>query len=491
VAGGGGSALWYHRAVTDSPETQAFDVVVLGAGTGGYSAAFRGAQLGLRVALVDQHKIGGTCLHWGCIPTKAMLESADLLDRIRHAGTMGITVGEAVPDMEAIARRREAVVERLHKGLLSLVRKNQVTYIRGRGVLEGATRVRVARVDDADQPAGEAVLETKDTVLATGSRTKSLPGLEPDGERIVTSDHVLRSSRIPASLIVVGAGAVGVEFASFYRDMGSEVTILEYLPAVVPLEDAEVSKEMERAFSRRGMRIMTNARFDPGAVRVDEQGVVLMVGKEGEAPSELRAEQLLVATGRAANTEGVGLESTRAVVDRGVVKVDGHMRTAEPHLYAIGDLIGGLWLAHVAAHEGIAAVSAIAGHEVEPVDYLRMPKATYSRPQVASIGRTQQECERDGLPVRVGKFPFQASGKAIINGDTGGFVKVIAHAESDELLGVHMVGAHVTELIAEASAAMLFESSAWELAEAVHPHPTLSEALGEASMAVDGKSINF
>jgi dihydrolipoamide dehydrogenase len=236
---------------------------------------------------------------------------------------------------------------------------------------------------------------------------------------------------------------------------------------------------------------MTSARFDPASVSVDAKGVCLMVGKEGEAPAELRAEQMLVAAGRAMNTDTVGLETTRAKVEKGFVKVDGRMRTAEPHLYAIGDIVGGLLLAHVAAHEGIAAVDAITGAEGTPVDYLKMPRATYCRPQIASIGRTQAECERDGIPIKIGKVPFQAIGKALIGGDSEGFTKVIAHKETDELLGVHMIGPHVTDLIAEASAAMLFEATAWEIGEAVHPHPTLSEALGEAALAVDGRSINF
>ncbi len=473
--------------------SQPFDLVILGAGTGGYSAAFRAGQLGLRVALVDDgpQGIGGTCLHWGCIPTKAMLESADLYERIRSASTWGLHVDSVSADPVAIADRRDKVVARLVKGLHGLIRKNGVEYVRGRGRLEGPTRVRVRRVDESGAPAGEETLEARDVILATGSRVKSLPGLVPDGQHVVTSDDVLRSSSIPASIVIVGAGAVGVEFASYYHDMGSQVTVLEYLPAVVPLEDAEISKEMERALVRRGIKVVTSARFDPASVAVDEDGVRFMVGREGEAPAELRAQQMLVATGRAANTEDVGLETTQAVVERGIVKVDGRMRTADPHLHAIGDIIGGLWLAHVAAHEGIAAVHAIAGREAEPVDYLKMPRATYSRPQIASIGRSQQECERDGIAVRVGKFPFQASGKAIINGDTSGFVKVVADAASDEILGVHMIGAHVTELVAEASAAMLLEATAWELGAAVHPHPTLSEALGEAAMGVDGKSINF
>ncbi|HZW00736.1 MAG TPA: dihydrolipoyl dehydrogenase [Candidatus Deferrimicrobium sp.] len=474
-------------------ESQSFDIVVLGAGTGGYSAAFRAGQLGLKVALVDDGPagIGGTCLHWGCIPTKAMLESADLYERILHAGDFGISVADPSVDASVIAARRDRTVARLVKGLHSLIKKNGVTYVSGRGRLEGPQQVRVSTVDDAGSSSGEVILTAKDVILATGSRVKSLPGLVPDGARIVTSDDVLRSSDVPGSIIVVGAGAVGVEFASYYHDLGSTVTVVEYLPAVVPLEDAEISVEMERAFKRRGINVVTSARFDPAAVVADETGVRLMVGKEGETPSELHAEQLLVATGRATNTEDVGLETTRAVVERGLVKVDGHMRTADPHLYAIGDIIGGLWLAHVAAHEGIAAVHAIAGREVEPVDYVKMPRATYARPQIASIGLTAAQCEAAGRRTRVGKFPFQASGKAIINGDTSGFVKVIADAETDEILGVHMIGAHVTELIAEASVGMLLEATAWEIGSAVHPHPTLSETLGEAAMAVDGKSINF
>lgn len=472
--------------------SNSFDLVVLGAGTGGYSAAFRAGQLGLKVALVDEgSRIGGTCLLRGCIPTKAMLESADLVDKVRHAGTFGIKVGETAVDYAVVAKRRDQIVDRLTKGLGSLIKKNKVEHIRGRGVLQSGKKIKVAKLDEDGQPAGDIVLEGTDVILATGSRVKSLPGLEPDSERIVTSDDVLRTNTLPASIIVVGAGAVGVEFASFYQDMGAAVTLLEYAPAVVPLEDAEVSKDLERSFTKRGMTVLTNARFDPGAVTADESGVRVMVGKEGEEPSELRAEQMLVATGRAPNTDGVGLENTRAKVEKGIVQVNVHMRTAEPHLYAIGDIIGGLWLAHVAAHEGIAAVHSIVGAEHEPIDYLKMPRATYARPQIASIGRTQAECERDGIPVKVGKLPFQAVGKALIGGDYEGFTKVIAHQETDALLGVHMIGPHVTDLIAEASAAMLLEATAWEIGATVHPHPTLSEALGEAALAVDGRSINF
>ena len=472
--------------------SNSFDLIVLGGGTGGYSAAFRAGQLGLKVALVDdQPKLGGTCLHWGCIPTKAMLESAEFYERVQHAADLGVVVEGARFDYPAAAKRRQQVVDRLAKGLDSLVKKNKVEHIRGRGTLRNGRKVHVETLNEEGKRDGERVLDATDVILASGSRVKSLPGLEPDGKRIITSDEATAGTELPKSVVVVGAGAVGVEFASFYHDAGVEVTLLEYLDRVTPLEDAEVSKELERSFRRRGLKVVTSARFDPASVTADESGVCLMVGKEGEELKELRAEQMLVATGRAPNSDSVGLDSTRAKVEKGFVQVNAQMKTAEPHLYAIGDVIGGLLLAHVAAHEGIAAVHAIAGAEAEKVDYLKMPRATYSRPQIASIGRSEEECQRDGLDYRTGKFPFQASGKALVNAATEGFVKVIADKQTDELLGVHMIGNGVTDLISEASAAMLLEATAWEVGAAVHPHPTLSEALGEAALGVDGKSINF
>jgi dihydrolipoamide dehydrogenase len=472
-----------------------FDLIVLGAGTGGYAAAFRGAQLGLRVALVDEDKIGGTCLHRGCIPTKAMLESASLAERLRHAADFGLQLpGAATVDYPQIAKRRDQVVTRMWKGLGSLVKKNDVTWIAGRGRLEGGTRVRVTLAGEDGTPGGggERVLNATDVVLATGSRVKSLPGIVPDGRRIVTSDDVLRSDTMPASIIVIGAGAVGTEFASLYHDLGVKVTLLEYLPAIVPLEDRDVSKELERSFARRGLKVMTNARFDAASVIADDDGVRLTVGPEGKEAAEISAEQLLVATGRATNIEDVGLETTTAEVDRGFVKVDGHLRTKEPHLYAIGDIVGGLMLAHTAAHEGLIAVHTIAGDaDVHPMDYVKQPRATYCRPEIASVGLTEQQCEERGLPVKIGKVPFQAIGKAIIGGEHEGFTKIIANSETEETLGVHIIGPHATDLIAEASLALTLEATAWEIATATHAHPTLSEILGETAMAVDGRSINF
>ena len=472
-----------------------FDLVVLGAGTGGYSAAFRAAQLGLKVALVDEDKIGGTCLHRGCIPTKALLESAAFADRVRHAKDFGVVIdGDAVVDYTAMAARRDAVVKRMWTGLKTLIDKNKVTWVAGRGQLDGPGKVKVSQPGEDGTPGkgGDRVLNATDVILATGSRVKSLPGLTPDGKRIVTSDDILRMDALPKDIVIVGAGAVGVEFASMFADIGVKVTLLEYLPQIVPLEDADVSKVVERSFTKRGMTVMTNARFDPASVTADETGICLMVGPEGKEPAELRAELMLVATGRAANIEEIGLETTKIETDRGVIKVNGRMRTKEPHVYAIGDVIGGLWLAHTAAHEGLIAAHTIAGDaDVHEMDYTAQPRATYCRPEIASIGLTEAQATEGGHKIKVGKVPFQAIAKAIIGGEYEGFAKVIADAETNDTLGVHIVGPHATDLIAEASLGFELDATPWEIGGATHAHPTLSEVIGEAAMAVDGRSLNF
>ena len=475
--------------------SNSFDLVVLGAGTGGYTAAFRAAQLGLKVALVDEDKIGGTCLHRGCIPTKALLESAGFAARARHAKEYGLVLdGEVGIDYPQMATRRDQVVKRMWTGLKTLVDKNKVTWIAGRGRLEGPTKIRVAQAGEDGTPGagGDRILEANDVILATGSRVKSLPGLEVDGERIVTSDDVLRMERLPKDVVIVGAGAVGVEFASMYADLGVKVTLLEYFPAIVPLEDKDVSTALERSFSKRGMTVMTNARFDPAAVAVEKDAVCVIVGPDGKEPGEVRAELLLVAAGRATNVEEIGLESTKVEVDEGIVKVDGRQRTREPHVYAIGDIVGGLMLAHTAAHEGLVAAHVIAGEkDVHPIDYVKQPRATYSRPEIASIGLTEQQVQEQGIPYKVGKVPFMAIAKALIGGEYDGFCKIIGHKETDETLGIHLIGPHATDLIAEASVAFELEATPWEIGGATHAHPTLSEIMGEAAMAVDGRSINF
>jgi dihydrolipoamide dehydrogenase len=477
-------------AAGSSPD---FDLVVLGAGTGGYAAAFRAAQLGMKVALIDQGKIGGTCLHVGCIPTKALLESAEFYARLKKAKEFGIVLeGKPGFDYAAIAARRDQVVKRMWTGLKGLVDKNKVTWIAGRARFEGPTTTKVSLngEDGTAGAGGERTITAKDVVIATGSRVKSLPGLVPDGRRIITSDDVTTKAELPKSIAIVGGGAVGSEFASLFHDLGVAVTLLEYLPAIVPLEDKDASSALERSFSRRGIKVMTKARFDTASVKVGDDGVTLMVGPEGGAAEELRVEQLLVATGRAPNTEDLGLDRTKVQLERGFIKVDGWMRTAEPHVYAIGDVIGGLMLAHVAAHEGIVAVHTIAGEEPEPIDYDHQPRATYTHPQVASIGLTEQQCLERGIAVKKGVFNFAAVGKAVIVGETEGFAKVIADAATDRVLGVHLVGPGVTDLIAEAALGMTLEATAWEIGAATHPHPTLAEVLGEAAMAVAGRQIN-
>jgi dihydrolipoamide dehydrogenase len=450
----------------------------------------------MNVALVDQGKIGGTCLHVGCIPTKALLESAEFFARIKKAKDFGILLeGQPDFDYEAIAKRRDQVVKRMWTGLKSLVDKNKVTWIAGRARFEGPTTIRVALVTEDGRPAsgssgGERVITAKDVIIATGSRVKSLPGLVPDGRRIITSDDVTTKAELPKSIAIVGGGAVGSEFASLFHDLGVAVTLLEYLPGIIPLEDKDASAALERSFTRRGIKVMTKARFDAASVKVTDDGVTLMVGPEGGPAAELKVDQLLVATGRAPNTENLGLEKTKVELDRGFVKADGWMRTAQEHVYAIGDAIGGLMLAHVAAHEGIVAVHEIAGEGPEPIDYDHQPRATYTHPQVASIGLTEQQCAERGIAIKKGVFNFAAVAKAVIVGETEGFAKVIADADTDQVLGVHLVGPGVTDLIAEAALGMTLEATAWEIGAATHPHPTLAEVIGEAAMAVSGRQIN-
>jgi dihydrolipoamide dehydrogenase len=336
-------------------------------------------------------------------------------------------------------------------------------------------------------PSGSRALEATSFVIATGSYAKSLPGVKIDGERIITSDHALNMAELPKSAIVVGAGAVGVEFASMWNDLGTEVTLVEALPRITPQEDAEVSQVIQRAFSKRGMKVLPGAKMDLESVKVSTAGVSMKI----EGGDELSAEVLLLAVGRGAVVEGLGLENTAVKVEAGFVQVDDDLRTAEPNIFAIGDVVGGYQLAHVAAHEGIHAVEVIAGVEPEPLDYNRMPRCTYSRPQIASAGLTEAQAREAGLEVKVGKFPFSALGRAMINDSTEGFVKVIAAADTGEVIGAHLVGHNVTDLIAEPVLAQLLEGTAWEIGISVHAHPTLSEAVGEAALAVDGRAIHI
>lgn len=478
-----------------------FDLLVLGGGTGGYAAAFRAAQLGKRVALVEKAKVGGTCLHWGCIPAKAMLETGDLLAKIGKAADFGIrlTPAEGV-DPTAVGARRDKIVARMHAGLKSLFKKNNVELITGIGTLTGGGVIDVDLLDESGAPSGERrSVSASNIIVATGSSVRKIAGLETDGRVVVNSDDIVTGTFAPKRVVVIGGGAIGCEFASYFRDLGAETTIVEMLPAIVPLEDRDASKELTRAFTKRGIAIHVAHRIVEGSLQREAASVRLAIEPipaDGAATDPastiaLEADLLVVAAGRVPNSAGIGLEKTAAVVDRGFIKVDAQMRTADPHVYAVGDVIGGLQLAHVAAHEGLIAAQAIAGSPIHAIDYAKQPRATYCRPEVASVGWSSQELERDGVPFVVGQVPFMAIAKAHVGGDAEGFCKVLRHAESGALLGVHMVGPKVTDLIAEASLAMELGASAEQVGGTTHPHPTLSEIVGEAALVSIGRAVNF
>ena len=453
-----------------------FDVVILGGGMGGYPAAIRASQLGLKVALVESDKLGGTCLHIGCIPTKALLESSELYHRVATRGSeFGLKAEVVGYDYPRIAERRDAVVNQLYKGVQYLMKKNKIEVVEGKGRLRDRNTIEV----------GAKQVKGKNLIVATGSVVKTLPGLQLDGQFVISSDHAVLSKSAPESICIIGAGAVGVEFATFYNQLGVKVTLLEALDRLIPLEDEDVSKELLTAFKKAGIDCrlgvkVSGAKKARGGVSVDtDQG-------------EVWANQLLVAVGRAAVSKELGLEQAGVQVQpNGFIKVDEWMRTSVDSIHAIGDVVGGYLLAHAASHEGIVAAEDIAGQRLAPMEQTLITRCTYSHPQVASVGLTEKQAKESGHEVKVGKFPFSAIGRAQIHGETAGFVKIVADAKSGQLLGTHIVGADATELIAEPALTQLFQGDAWELGRNIHPHPTLSEAVMEAAMAVDGHAIHF
>ncbi|MEA2682824.1 MAG: dihydrolipoamide dehydrogenase [Chloroflexota bacterium] len=451
---------------------------------GGYVAAIRAVQLGKTVALVEKDKLGGTCLHTGCIPTKALLHTAELYHDAKNGAASGVNVTGVELDWAAANQRKQKIVDQLHKGVQFLMKKNKIEVLNGTGVFESSTRVRV------DGPDGARTIEGGNVIVATGSHPKSLPGVEIDGERVINSDHALALKEVPRSAVIVGGGAIGVEFASMWNDLGAEVTLVEALPRITPLEDAEVSQVVSRAFTRRGIKVVAGARLDLKSVKASGDGVRLHYDSD-DGGADLNADVLLMAVGRGANVDGLGLEKTGVKVEKGWVMVDDDLRTDDPAVFAIGDVVGGYLLAHVASHEGIHAVEVISGESHAPLNYNQMPRCTYSRPQVASVGLTEEQAREAGVEVKTGKFPFSALGRAMIMGDTDGFVKVVTDAGTGEVVGAHMVGHNVTDLIAEPALGQLLEGTAWEIGLSVHAHPTLSEAVGEAALAAEGRAIHI
>ena len=469
-------------------ETQRYDLLILGGGMS-YVGAIRAAQLGMNVAIVERDKLGGTCLNRGCIPSKALIETADLLHRVQAQGAeFGLDGHDGISlNYDALAKRRDAVVDKHVSGVEFLLKKNKVTVLRGQGVLTGPTSVRISGGESGDVEA-----TATDLILATGSAPRSLPGLDVDGQRIITSDEALNRADVPRRVTIVGAGAIGVEWASIYADFGSDVHLVEYADRIVPLEDAEIGKELTRVFRRRGITSYPASTVDPESITNVDGGMRLRIAaKDGGKATDVESDIILVAVGRRPLTDGIGLESVPGVeLDRGYVKVDEYMRTGAEHVYAIGDIVPGYALAHVASHEAVVAVETIAGHHPEPVRMDLMPRVTFCRPQIASLGLTAEEAEAAGHSVKTGTFPFRALGKATIVGEIDGFAKLVADAESGILLGAHIIGPHAGDLLAEPTLARLVEGTTDEIAMSVHAHPTLTEVLAEAALAVDGVAIH-
>jgi len=461
-----------------------FDLIVLGGGPGGYVAAIRAAQLGMKTALVEREHLGGICLNWGCIPTKALLRSSEIYHLLHRLDDFGFSAKDISFDAGKLVERSRAVAKQLSNGVAYLLRKNKVSVFDGHGRLAGKGRLAVAKDENL-----VAELTAEHIVLATGARARSLPGLEPDGERVWTYKEAMVPPAIPKSLLVVGSGAIGIEFASFYHDMGAEVTVVEVLDRVLPVEDEEVSAFARKSFEKQGIKIHTEATV--AALERSGDMVKARIEANGK-PLETNVERVILAVGILGNVEGIGLEGTGVVVDRTHVVVDEWLRTGESGVYAIGDLVGPPWLAHKASHEGVICVERIAGiNDVHPLDTRNIPACTYCRPQVASVGLTEKSAREAGYEVKVGHFPFIGNGKAIALGEPEGMVKTVFDGKTGELLGAHMVGAEVTELIQGYTIAKTLETTETELIRTIFPHPTLSETMHEAVLDAYGRAIHF
>ena len=461
-----------------------FDVIIVGGGPGGYVAAIRAAQLGLRTCVVEKKHLGGICLNWGCIPTKALLRSAEIYNYMKHAEDYGLSLTGAAFDIQKVVARSRGVSAQLNAGVTHLLKKNKVTVIDGEGKLNGPGKVAVAKDGKALPP-----LTGKNVIIATGARPRSLPGLEPDGRLVWTYFEALVPDKMPKSLLVIGSGAIGIEFASFYRTMGAEVTVVEVLPQVLPVEDAEIAAVARKQFEKNGMKIMTAAKVTKLDKAADS--VTCTIEDEKGESQRITVDRVIAAVGVVGNIEGVGLETTKVKTDRGCIVTDPFGQTAEPGVYAIGDVAGPPMLAHKAEHEGVICIEAIAGLHPHPMVKTKIPGCTYCHPQIASVGLTEAAAKEQGHAVKVGRFPFMGNGKAIALGEPDGLVKTVFDAKTGQLLGAHMVGAEVTELIQGFVVAMGLETTEEDLMHTVFPHPTLSEMMHESVLDAYGRVIHM
>jgi len=460
----------------------AYDLIVLGSGPGGYPAAIRASQLGKKVAIVEKESLGGICLNWGCIPTKALLKSAQVYEYAKHAADYGISISNPSHDFGGVIKRSRGVADKMSKGVQFLMKKNKIDVIMGYGKLLAPGKLEVTAADGSKQ-----TVEAKNIVIATGGRARELPSMPIDGKKIIGYREAMVLPGQPKSMIICGSGAIGSEFAYFYNSMGTKVTIVEFMPRIVPVEDEDISKELEKQYKRQGMTIMTNSEVL--SVNTSGNGVVAKV-KTATGEVTLEADILLSAVGVVANIENIGLEALGIKTEKGKIITDANQQTNVPGIYAIGDCTPGQALAHVAAKEGINAAEHLSGHHPEPIDYNNIPGCTYCTPEIASVGYTEKAAKDAGYEIKVGKFPFMASGKASAAGATEGFVKVIYDAKYGEFLGCHMIGMNVTEMIAEAVVARKLETTAHEILNAIHPHPTMSEGLKEATAVAYGEAID-
>ena len=468
-----------------------YDLVILGGGTGGYVAAIRASQLGLKVAVVEKGKLGGTCLHAGCIPSKALLRSAEVYATTKRSAEYGVITSDVSVDFLKVQERKRAITERLYKGVQHLMKQGKIHVYEGIGRILGPSIFSpMSGTISVEMNNGEEneMLIPKNVIIATGSRPRTLPGLHIDNQHVLTSDQALEMDKLPKSMIIVGGGVIGIEWASMLSDFGVEVTVIEYAERILPTEDVEVSVEMKRLLKKKGVTVVTSARVLPETLEL-KNGVTIKLERNGNHEI-FKAEKLLVSVGRQANTEGIGIENTDIIMENGAIVTNQFYQTKESHIYAVGDVIGGLQLAHVASREGIIAVEHIAGENPITLDYSFVPKCIYSNPEIASVGYTENEAREKGYAIKIGKFPFSAIGKALVYGETDGFVKLVVDEDTNDLLGVHMIGPHVTDMISEAGLARVLDATPWELAQTIHPHPSLSEAIGEAALAVEGMAIH-